>query len=185
MGFFCQTGLQAYFQMFHDSFLAIMFLFQPHPRLHGNPPAPASVFCPTTNVGSVTGSTTSPPVNARRRRVTDKEGPYCMGLPPRDDVGGVGRGGDDAFEETGQFVTRRDGVCFRVPVHIQNGDVPGAADEQHARIGGGKRHVAATQIRRLVLGGRGRGHGRRRPFNACAVEFQFVVHALSSNQGFG
>ena len=34
------------------------------------PPAPASVFCPTTNVGSVTGSTTSPPVNARRRRVT-------------------------------------------------------------------------------------------------------------------
>ena len=33
MGFFCQTGLQAYFQMFHDSFLAIMFLFQPHPRL--------------------------------------------------------------------------------------------------------------------------------------------------------
>ena len=26
-GFLCQTGLQAYFQMFHDSFLAIMFLF--------------------------------------------------------------------------------------------------------------------------------------------------------------
>lgn len=36
MGLFCQTGLQAYFQMLHDSFLAIMFLFQPHPRLHGN-----------------------------------------------------------------------------------------------------------------------------------------------------
>ena len=47
MGFFCQTGLQAYFQMFHDSFLAIMFLFQPHPRLHGNTfyhPVQPSIF---------------------------------------------------------------------------------------------------------------------------------------------